>query len=222
MQNSEIRQPVQKRSIEKKERIIKAGVNLICKDGYHNTNTAKIAKEAGVSTGIVYQYFKDKHDILIEGIKLYSNSIFFPMLSIPNASFKKDDLTHILKKMINAFVKNHKLSKKAHEEIVAMQHSDPEIAKLFYEYEIMTTEKITNLLLKNDINTENLKEKVHIMIHLIDDLCHETVYFIFSNGFEYRNVVFSNGKRIKIGYIGRQAGGRHVNGERGKIQALPG
>ena len=176
MQNSEIRQPVQKRSIEKKERIIKAGVNLICKDGYHNTNTAKIAKEAGVSTGIVYQYFKDKHDILIEGIKLYSNSIFFPMLSIPDASFKKDDLTHILKKMINAFVKNHKLSKKAHEEIVAMQHSDPEIAKLFYEYEIMTTEKITNLLLKNDINTENLKEKVHIMIHLIDDLCHEIVY----------------------------------------------
>ena len=40
----------------------------------------------------------------------------------------------------------------------------------------MTTEKITNLLLKNDINTENLKEKVHIMIHLIDDLCHEIVY----------------------------------------------
>ena len=143
MQNSEIRQPVQKRSIEKKEKIIKAGFDLICKDGYHNTNTAKIAKEAGVSTGIVYQYFKDKHDILIEGIKLYSNSIFFPMLSIPDTYFKKADLTHILKKMINAFVKNHKLSKKAHEEIVAMQHSDPEIAKLFYEYEIMTTEKIT-------------------------------------------------------------------------------
>ena len=33
MQNSEIRQPVQKRSIEKKERIIKAGFDLICKYG---------------------------------------------------------------------------------------------------------------------------------------------------------------------------------------------
>ena len=176
MPNSEIRKPVQKRSIEKKERIIKAGFDLICKEGYHNTNTAKIAKEAGVSTGIVYQYFKDKHDILIEGIKLYSNSIFFPMLSIPDTYLKKEELKPILKKMINAFIKNHKLSKKAHEEIVAMQHSDPEIAKLFYEYEIMMTKKITDLLLKNDINTANLKEKVHIMIHLIDDLCHEIVY----------------------------------------------
>ena len=176
MGSGEIREPIQKRSIEKKEKIIQAGFDLICEKGYYNTNTAEIARVAGVSTGIVYQYFKDKHDILIEGIKLYSNSIFFPMLSIPDTYFKKADLTHILKKMINAFVKNHKLSKKAHEEIVAMQHSDPEIAKLFYEYEIMTTEKITNLLLKNDINTENLKEKVHIMIHLIDDLCHEIVY----------------------------------------------
>ena len=79
MGNSEIREPIQKRSIEKKEKIIQAGFELICEKGYYNTNTAEIAKVAGVSTGIVYQYFKDKHDILIEGIKLYSNSIFYPM-----------------------------------------------------------------------------------------------------------------------------------------------
>ena len=42
----DIRQPIQKRSIEKKAKIIEAGFNLICKKGYYNTNTAEIAKAA--------------------------------------------------------------------------------------------------------------------------------------------------------------------------------
>ena len=53
-----IREPRQKRAIEKKNKIIEAGFQLICQNGYYNTNTKEIALEAGVSTGIVYQYFK--------------------------------------------------------------------------------------------------------------------------------------------------------------------
>ena len=45
MSDNEIREPVQKRSIEKKEKIIKAGFDLICEKGYYNTNTAEIAKK---------------------------------------------------------------------------------------------------------------------------------------------------------------------------------
>lgn len=82
MSENEIREPVQKRSIEKKEKIIKAGFELICEKGYYNTNTAQIAKKAGVSTGIVYQYFKDKHDIFICGLEKYADNIFYPMLNI--------------------------------------------------------------------------------------------------------------------------------------------
>lgn len=40
-----IRIPKQQRAIDKKERIIKAGFDLICKNGYYNTNTAEIAKK---------------------------------------------------------------------------------------------------------------------------------------------------------------------------------
>ena len=60
MAENEIREPIQKRSIETKDKIIEAGFELICNDGFYNTNTSKIAKKAGVSTGIIYQYFKDK------------------------------------------------------------------------------------------------------------------------------------------------------------------
>lgn len=180
MGNAEIREPVQKRSIEKKEKIIQAGFELICEKGYYNTNTAEIAKVAGVSTGIVYQYFKDKHDILIEGIRLYANSIFYPMLNVANQNVSinigKDNFSSILRKMINQFIKDHKLSQTAHEEIIAMTHSDKEVAELFHESEMDMTNKATEILLKNGFNVENISEKVHIAIGMIDNLCHEVVY----------------------------------------------
>ena len=93
-----IREPKQKRAIEKKEKIIKAGFNLICKNGYHNINTAEIAQEAGVSTGIVYQYFKDKYDIFIEGLEKYGDDIFFPMLKRMTTLLIKKILMYSLKK----------------------------------------------------------------------------------------------------------------------------
>lgn len=177
MKINEIREPIQKRSIEKKEKIIKAGFELICEKGYYNTNTAEIAKVAGVSTGIVYQYFKDKHDILVEGIKKYASDIFYPMLNITtNIKIDKNNLEEILRNMINTFIENHKLSQIAHEEIMAMTHSDKEIAELFQENEMNMTKNISNILSKNGFNAKNLDEKVHIAIHLIDDLCHEIVY----------------------------------------------
>lgn len=176
MTENEIREPVQKRSIEKKEKIINAGFDLICQKGYYNTNTAEIAKSAGVSTGIIYQYFKDKHDILIAGVEKYASDIFYPMLNIATTKFEKKDLDKILRTMITKFIENHKLSQEAHEEIMAMTHSDKEIAKYFHEHEIVMTNSVTNLLLQNGFSQENLSEKVHIVIHLIDDLCHEIVY----------------------------------------------
>lgn len=177
MKINEIREPIQKRSIEKKEKIIKAGFELICEKGYYNTNTAEIAKAASVSTGIVYQYFKDKHDILVEGIKKYASDIFYPMLTVTsNIKINKNNLDVVLRNMINTFIENHKLSQIAHEEIMAMTHSDKEIAKFFQENEMAMTKNISKILLDNGFDARNLDEKVHIAIHLIDDLCHEIVY----------------------------------------------
>lgn len=177
MSENDVREPIQKRSIEKKEKIIESGFELICEKGYYNTNTAEIAKNAGVSTGIVYQYFKDKHDILVEGIKRYASDIFYPMLNVTsNIKIDKNNLDFILRNMINAFVENHKLSQIAHEEIMSMTHSDKEIAEFFQENEMVMTKNISKILVDNGFDSKNLDEKVHISIHLIDDLCHEIVY----------------------------------------------
>lgn len=171
-----IREPKQQRAIEKKEKIIEVGFNLICKNGYYNTNTAEIAKGADVSTGIVYQYFKDKNDILLEGLNRYGDAIFFPILTIDIDNYDIQNFEKDLKDLIDNQIKNHKLSQNAHEEITAMIHTDSNVAKYFYDKEIEETEKIKNLLVKNGFPEVDLLEKVHLIIGLIDNLCHEVIY----------------------------------------------
>ena len=125
----------------------------------------------------MYQYFNDKHDILLEGIKRYAGDIFYPMLNVTDKkSFSKDNIKEVLKEMIDKFVENHKLSQSAHEEITAMVHSDKEIACFFQEHEMYMTKTLYNVLANSGFDTANLYEKVHIAINLIDDLCHEIVY----------------------------------------------
>lgn len=188
MGENEIKEPIQKRSIEKKDKIIRYGFDLICEKGYYNTNTAEIAKAAGVSTGIVYRYFKDKHDILLEGIRLYADSIFFPTLNNIDDEFQKTNLKEFFRSMINEFIENHKLSLVAHEEIMAMVHSDREIADFYHQYELNSTKNIVEFLQNKGINKKNLTEVVHISMGLVDNLCHEVVYHKHSN-IDYNNMI---------------------------------
>lgn len=173
---NEVRMPKQKRSIEKRKKIIDAGWKLISQNGYYNTNTQEIALLAGVSTGIVYQYFKDKHDILLAGIQAYADDVFFPILKDDFENVKIDDFKSFIKSIIDEYINEHKLSKSAHEEIMAMVHTDEDVSKYYYEREITITNKICDLLIHNDMKIDNIKEKVHIMVGLIDNLCHEVVY----------------------------------------------
>ncbi len=171
------RMPTQKRSIEKRDRIIKLGFELMCNNGYFNTNTNDIAKYADVSTGIIYQYFNDKKEIFIEGFKEYSNSIMFPILDIiKNNKINFDNVEELLDTMLNLFIKKHTLSKKAHEEMIALTHMDSDIADIYHDNEIQVTYMVVDVLKNNDICSDNLFEKVHIIIGIVENYCHEIVY----------------------------------------------
>ena len=74
-----IRQPQQERSNEKKQKIIEASYELFTEVGYYKTNTSDIARRAGVSTGIVYSYFKDKRDILLYVLNIYIRKVTEPL-----------------------------------------------------------------------------------------------------------------------------------------------
>lgn len=174
---SETRMPVQKRSVEKRERIVRNGFELMCNNGYFNTTTSDIAKYVGVSTGIIYQYFNDKKEIFIEGFSKYSDDIMFPILDIlKNNTIKLDNMEKLLNEMLNVFIEKHTLLKRAYEEILALAHLDEDIDKIFLEQEVEATKAVTNVLRENGIGGEGLEERVHIIIGIVENYCHEIVY----------------------------------------------
>lgn len=56
--------PTQARSRETVDRIVDAATRVLVDDGYHRASTNRIAAEAGVSPGSLYQYFGNKDEIV--------------------------------------------------------------------------------------------------------------------------------------------------------------
>ena len=48
----------------KQEQILNAALKLFAEDGFKGTSTSKIAKEAGVSEGLIFRHFKNKNGLL--------------------------------------------------------------------------------------------------------------------------------------------------------------
>ena len=101
----------------------------------------------------------------------------FPILDIlRNNDIKINNLEKLLDQLLDIFIKKHTLSKKAHEELVAMSHLDSDIADIFHKREIDTTKAIIETLNGNHITIENSFEEVHIIIGIVENYCHEIVY----------------------------------------------
>ena len=173
-----VREPIKKSSIEKKNRIIKMGFELMCDKGYYNVTCVDIARDAGVSTGIIYQYFNDKRDIFLAGVRNYSNSVMFPMNEVlDTVCFDVSKIDDFISLMIDRFI----MSKSAHAQLSAMSCLDNDVANVFHENEMIMTDKIVSILENNNIEIDNSREKIHIIIGLIDNLCHEVVYHKHDN-----------------------------------------
>ena len=51
---------------DKRSRILKAALEVIAENGFHNSPTSFIAKRAGVSVGLIYRYFENKEQLIEE------------------------------------------------------------------------------------------------------------------------------------------------------------
>jgi AcrR family transcriptional regulator len=61
---------------QKKQLILDTALELFAENGFHATSMSRIAKKAGISKGLAYNYFESKKEILDEIIKSGFDSIF--------------------------------------------------------------------------------------------------------------------------------------------------
>lgn len=172
----DVREPKQERSIEKKNRIVQAGFELFSQVGYYNTNTAEIAKRAGVSTGIVYGYFKDKRDILLDVLEIYVKEAFAPVLDMINGLTAPVNFEDTIKHVLDGAIEIHKKYANIHEALHSMSHSDEAVNSKFISLEDEITLAIANKLADLGVKKENLTERIHFAMDIVQSFSHEFVY----------------------------------------------
>ena len=171
-----IREPQQERSIEKKNKIIQAGYELFTEVGYYGTNTVEIAKRAGVSTGIVYGYFADKRDILICVLKIYIDNVSKPLIEIMQSQSGKVNLNDLARKILDNTIALHEQYAKLHNTLHSLAATDEAVNAEFIKLENNITEQMSAQLTSLEINVDNIKERVHLAMNIIQSFAHEYVF----------------------------------------------
>ena len=171
-----IREPKQQRSIEKKERIIKAAYDLFSENGYYSTVTSDIAKRAGVSTGIVYGYFTDKRDILFYVLKDYINETATPVMEYMSALSKGASLSELIENVISLTESIHKKNANLHNILHSLAVVDEGINEQFLSLEKHITHSAAQKFTELGFSSDGLQEKIHIAMNLIQSYAHEAIY----------------------------------------------
>ena len=121
-----IRQPVQARGREKKERIISAARSLINDYGLEAVTTNRIAKEAGVSVGTLYSYFEDKHHIFEAVAEEYHADLFaWAAKEVDKLSEKVGGLDEAVSGLVGIIQQIHAREPGIHKEAVIQALRDP-------------------------------------------------------------------------------------------------
>lgn len=164
------REPKQSRGQETKEKIKKAGLKLFSENGYFHINSKDIAKEAGVSIGSFYSYFKDKKILFIELLKDFKKNKFETVYTCNPATeeeicAREGDIA-FFKEGIRGYVKNIIESSinyppEFYMEILHLSFRDEDIKS---EYELYVQEEVDMLM---EIFTDmpmnlNDKKRLHI------------------------------------------------------------
>lgn len=176
---SDLRIPVQKRAMEKKQKITDAGFALFCEKGYSKTNTTEIARRAGVSTGVVYCYFKDKRQIYIAAFEGYLEHIsrqLFERLEIPQPF----QVPEFVENWISLYLDLYAGTSRTLAQVRMMIMEDEEINRHFSELENQYFHKVVSILQQNHAAPQDVFEKVYASCILIDALRQEKIAFSHS------------------------------------------
>lgn len=171
-----VRVPQQNRSITTREKIIDSACTLFAENGYYNTNTAKIAKHAGVSTGIVYGYFHDKRDLLLEVMDRYIAEVYLPIGQLIDSFTPNHSFDELVANIVQVTISTHLEYAKIHEALHSMSCVDDVVRDKFLALENQLTHEIATKLAHIGIEGTGLTEKVHIAINLAQFLAHEYTY----------------------------------------------
>ncbi|MCZ0872722.1 TetR/AcrR family transcriptional regulator [Peribacillus sp. AS_2] len=111
-----------------KEKILAAAMELFIKQGYYATSISDIAKQAGISKGLLYNYYKGKEELLSEMVEDRIKEVAEVMEEAFTLNTPREQLEHI----INGAIDNIHQKPEVHRFYLHLQtqpESDEELIK---------------------------------------------------------------------------------------------
>ena len=167
-----MKEPIQKRSIETRNKLMKTAIKLYADKGYHNVTVDEVASSAGLSTGVAYRYFKNKKDLLLATIQ-------YAYVNIKDMAHMEDNLfmtfsteEEKLAYIMDKFVMLHQKYYDFHEVLEGLKHSDPDVKELYVQIENSAMYEVINRMKLFLPNENNLSEKVYLAVSMLETYCH--------------------------------------------------
>lgn len=162
---------VQKRALETQEKLFISALKMYAEKGFHATTVDEIAKNAGLSVGIAYRYFKNKKELLIGAI-----SYGFKNVSKLTDTKSTDIFGKDLDKALTAFEKLHVEYFGIHEELEALRHSDEDVWALYDVFTKEAYDEIHKNLPDKIRNSPHSLENLYIAIGMLENYCHHFMH----------------------------------------------
>ncbi len=148
-----------------KQKLFDAALILFVRDGYFATTVEQIAVEAGVSKGLVYNYFKSKDELLVALIEDYTEK----MLSVGKTltpSISIEDSLSIFIDQYFLFLKNHQHFLKLQLTLILM----PDLKALLGEAQKERAEKLLKKIWAwfNQAGVRQAKHRARLFLAMLD------------------------------------------------------
>ncbi|MDJ0887685.1 MAG: TetR/AcrR family transcriptional regulator [Desulfobacterales bacterium] len=172
---SSVRTPKQKRGIATRKQIIQAAFRLFAQKGIHGTNSTEIAKQAGISTGSFYAYFKNKKTLLLEMLEDYLEQHFRTAWR-PLDGFNLVELDRqTIRRIILSVFEAYDLAPEFHRQTHALRYSDADIKRVYDREREREIEQIRHILAKNRsrlVNAGDLELTALLIHNSVENVAH--------------------------------------------------
>jgi AcrR family transcriptional regulator len=124
--------------------ILKAALELFATNGFHGTSISQIAEKAGISKGLMYNYFRNKDDLLKQIIEQGFNLLNELMLSVSTETDPRTALEKIIHLSFE-HIKNNITYWKLYMSLLLQSTAQKDIEKLMTKFRDESIEELSRL-----------------------------------------------------------------------------
>ena len=171
------KQPKQERARETVEAILTATARILVRDGFERASTNRIADQAGVSVGSLYQYFPNKQALVAALMERHIRDMY-AVLEREISRLPALPLRHAVRELVELMIRAHAVEPRLHRvfaEQVPRVGTLERIVELERRFEELTRDVLERL--RPRVRPRNLEIGAFVVIQAVEALTHAAVLY---------------------------------------------